>query len=339
MAKSKSRLGRGLDGLITGGIGKSSNKTKAVYSSSKKKAKDVSKKSKKARSKKQSTAGLKKKSIQSVVTKKSRKSAEEKGFLEIPISKIKPNPYQPRKDMNPVHISELAESIRSEGLLQPIVVRRRGDAFEIIAGERRFRAFQELHLTSIPARVLTASDKSSAVMTLIENLQREELNPIDEAVGYASLVRDFDLTQEGVSDRVGKGRATIANSLRLLHLEEEIQGFLSLGLMSAGQGKVLLSIDDREQRLLLARRIIEEDLSVRETEKLINKVKSGKNHSTLIRPLADVENAAIQDLEKKIASQLNTKVHVRHTKKKGKIVIEYYGNDDLQRILEKLQLD
>ncbi len=299
-SKSKSRLGRGLDSLITGG---------------------------------------KNKDIQSMVTEEDIESGEEKGFLEIPVSKIKPNPYQPRKDMNPVHISELAESIRSEGLLQPIVVRSRGDFFEIIAGERRFRAFQKLQLTRIPVRILNVSDKSSAVMTLIENLQREELNPVDEAVGYASLIRDFGLTQEGVSERVGKGRATIANSLRLLHLEDEIQGFLRLGYISAGQGKLLLSIDDREQRLHLARRVIEEDLSVRETEKLISRTKKGKNNSTLIRPSVDVENAAIQDLEKKIASQLKTKVYFRHNKKKGKIIIEYYGNDDLQRILEKLRLD
>ena len=299
-SKSKSRLGRGLDSLITGG---------------------------------------KNKDIQSMVTEEDIESGEEKGFLEIPVSKIKPNPYQPRKDMNPVLISELAESIRSEGLLQPIVVRSRGDFFEIIAGERRFRAFQKLQLTRIPVRILNVSDKSSAVMTLIENLQREELNPVDEAVGYASLIRDFGLTQEGVSERVGKGRATIANSLRLLHLEDEIQGFLRLGYISAGQGKLLLSIDDREQRLHLARRVIEEDLSVRETEKLISRTKKGKNNSTLTRPLVDVENAAIQDLEKKIASQLKTKVYFRHNKKKGKIIIEYYGNDDLQRILEKLRLD
>ena len=121
--------------------------------------------------------------------------------------------------------------------------------------------------------------------------------------------------------------------------EDEIQGFLRLGYISAGQGKLLLSIDDREQRLHLARRVIEEDLSVRETEKLINRTKKGKNNSTLIRPLVDVENAAIQDLEKKIASQLKTKVYFRHNKKKGKIIIEYCGNDDLQRILEKLRLD
>lgn len=339
MAKSKRRLGRGLDGLIVDGIGSSKKKTKTVSTSSQKKVKAISNKGKKAKSTKRSLPGSIKKSSQPIRIKSISQHGGEDGFLEIPISKIKPNPYQPRKDMNPDHISELAESIRSEGLLQPIVVRSKGDEFEIIAGERRFRAFQALHLNSIPARVLKASDTSSAVMTLIENLQREELNPVDEAVGYASLIRDFDLTQESVSDRVGKGRATIANSLRLLHLEEEIQGFLSLGLMKAGQAKVLLGIDDKEQRLLLARRIIEEDLSVRETEKLVNKVKSGKNPSTLIRPLADVENTAIQDLEKKIASQLNTKVHIRHTKKKGKIVIEYYGNDDLQRILEKLQLD
>ncbi len=335
MAKSKKRLGRGLDSLISRGISKSKKKVKkrkTIPKATKKKSVKKAGIVKGARSQSNNTKG------QRISEKKDHRTVSENGFLEIPLSKIQTNPYQPRRVINLEQISELADSIRSEGLLQPIVVRNKGDGFEIIAGERRFRACKELNLRTIPARVMKASDSSSAVMTMIENLQREGLNPVDEALGYASLIRDFDLTQERVSERVGKGRATVANSLRLLQLEEEIQGFLSMGLMSAGQAKALLGIDDQEQRLILARRIIEEGLSVRETERLTKKVKSSKVVSISTRPMTESESVAVQDLEKKISSQLNTKVLVRHTSKKGKIVIEYYGNEDLQRILEKLQL-
>lgn len=335
MAKSKKRLGRGLDSLISRGISKSKKKVKkrkTIPKATKKKSVKKAGIVKGARSQSNNTKG------QRISEKKDHRTVSENGFLEIPLSKIQTNPYQPRRVINHEQISELADSIRSEGLLQPIVVRNKRDGFEIIAGERRFRACKELNLRTIPARVMKASDSSSAVMTMIENLQREGLNPVDEALGYASLIRDFDLTQERVSERVGKGRATVANSLRLLQLEEEIQGFLSMGLMSAGQAKALLGIDDQEQRLILARRIIEEGLSVRETERLTKKVKSSKVVSISTRPMTESESVAVQDLEKKISSQLNTKVLVRHTSKKGKIVIEYYGNEDLQRILEKLQL-
>src|SRR5690349_18200194 len=156
------------------------------------------------------------------------------GYLEIPVHLIEPSPYQARREIPPEQLSELAESIRSEGLLQPIVVRKLGDKFQLIAGERRWRAFQLLKIKVIPARVVEASNASSAALGLIENLQREGLNPIEEAYGYASLIRDFDLTQEAASERVGKGRASVANSLRLLSLDGELQGYLSKNLISVG---------------------------------------------------------------------------------------------------------
>ncbi len=261
---------------------------------------------------------------------------EAPGFQEIPVHLVEPSPFQPRKDINSAQLSELAESIRAEGLLQPIVVRKVGGRFQLIAGERRWRAFQQLKLKSIPARVLEASDASSATLTLIENLQREGLNPIEEAYGYASLIRDFDLTQEQTSERVGKGRATVANSLRLLSLDAEIQGFLAKGLLSVGHAKVLLGVEEAAQRTILARRVIEQGLSVRVLEKLAQGHPAARTGRGAGRAVPLSEAAAVTDLAKRLTTHLGARVSVHHSPKRGRIVIEYAGNDDLQRILEKI---
>ncbi|HTT57183.1 MAG TPA: ParB/RepB/Spo0J family partition protein [Opitutaceae bacterium] len=260
------------------------------------------------------------------------------GFQEIPLHLVEPSPYQPRKEMDPAQLTELAESIRAEGLLQPIVVRPAAGKFQLIAGERRWRAFQQLKLKSIPARVLDASDASSATLTLIENLQREGLNPIDEAYGYASLIRDFDLTQEQAAERVGKGRASVANSLRLLSLEPEIQGYLAKGLLSEGHAKVLLGVEDPPRRGLLARRVVEEGLSVRGLEQLSlghRKTRRGRGAG---RGSSGAEAATVADIEKRLTTHLGARVTLHHSPKRGRLVIEYAGNDDLQRLLEKLGL-
>jgi ParB family chromosome partitioning protein len=262
------------------------------------------------------------------------------GYQEISVALIEPSPYQARREIPAEQLTELAESIRSEGLLQPIVVRRQGEKFQLIAGERRWRAFQQLKLKLIPARLAEASDASAATLGLIENLQREGLNPIEEAHGYASLVRDFDLTQETAAERVGKSRAAVANALRLLALDAEIQGYLGKSLLSTGHAKVLLGVEDPAQRLLFARRVIAEGLSVRGTEKLVLTVKSGARPSAKNRrpvPLAD--RAAVDSIEKKLTSRLGARVAILHSPKKGRIVIEYRGNDDLQRILEKIGVE
>lgn len=240
--------------------------------------------------------------------------------------------------MDAGHIAELADSIASEGLLQPIVVRplEGGRSYELIAGERRWRAHQKLGLKTIHARVMDASDSSSAVISLIENIQREALNPIEEALGFASLMRDFDLTQEAVAERIGRARASIANSLRLLALDREIQGYVAKGILSVGHAKILLGVEEPAQRLLIARRIIEGGISVRETETLVKRLKSDKHarHSGAPGSGSEADRTAIADLEKQLSSRLNTRVQLHHTPKKGRIVIEYYGNEDLQRILE-----
>ncbi|WP_404420561.1 ParB/RepB/Spo0J family partition protein [Nibricoccus sp. IMCC34717] len=264
------------------------------------------------------------------------------GFQEIAVATIVPSPYQARRDIAPEQLQELAESIRSEGLLQPIVVRKDGDKFQLIAGERRWRAFQLLKIKSIPARVVEASNASSAALGLIENLQREGLNPIEEAFGYASLIRDFDLTQEAAAERVGKSRAGVANTLRLLSLDAETQGYLGKGLITVGHAKVLLGVEDATQRALLARRVIEEGLSVRSTEKLVQARKLSAPVPTKsggTRPPSPIEAQAVASIEKRLTSKFGARVALQHSPKKGKIIIEYAGNEDLHRILETLGIE
>jgi ParB family chromosome partitioning protein len=265
-------------------------------------------------------------------------------FTVVPVAKIEPNPWQPRREFDPVQLSQLADSIRSEGLLQPPVVRpTKTGGYQLIAGERRFRACQLLQLKSIPVRVIEANDASSATLALIENLQREGLNPIDEALGYATLLNDFHLTQEELAKRLGKGRPTIANALRLLGLDKEIQGFLARGLLSAGHAKALLGLDDPAQRLVLARRIVEEGLSVRTAEQLVQQGRDRRPATSPSSPPVSAHKAnavarTIAALEKNLVSHLGTRVQLQHGAKKGKLVIEYYGDEDLQRIVELMGL-
>ena len=263
------------------------------------------------------------------------------GFQEVAVPLIEPSPSQARREILPEQLTELAESIRAEGLLQPIVVRKHGDKFQLVAGERRWRAFQQLKLKTIPARLVEAGNASAAAIGLIENLQREGLNPIEEAYGYASLIRDFDLTQEAAAERVGKGRASVANALRLTTLDPELQGYLGKGLLSVGHAKVLLGVTDTAQRAVLARRAIEEGLSVRATEKLVQakKAPGPAPVTAAARKLPVADAAAVAGLEKKLTSHLGARVALQHTPKRGKIVIEYRGNDDLHRILEKLGVE
>ena len=261
------------------------------------------------------------------------------GFQEIAVGAVDPSPYQARREIAPEQLQELAESIRAEGLLQPIVVRRQGDRFQLIAGERRWRAFQLLKIKSIPARLVEASDASSAAIGLIENLQREGLNPLEEAQGYASLIRDFDLTQDTAAERVGRGRATVANSLRLLSLEAELQGYLAKGLLSVGHAKVLLGVEPGAARTVLARRILEEGLSVRAAEKAAQASRRDPGTRRIGRAGRPEDATAVAGIERKLTSHLGARVAVLHTARRGRIVIEYRGNEDLQRLLEKLGVE
>jgi len=255
------------------------------------------------------------------------------GYREVAVHLVEPNPYQPRKEFSDEALAELVESIRAEGLLQPIVVRAVGEKFQLIAGERRWRAFQQLKLRSIPARVMTSSDASSASLALIENLQRADLNPLEEAHGYASLIRDFDLTQDAAAQRVGKGRATVANSLRLLGLEPELQGYVGKGMLSVGHAKVLLGVEHSPERLLLARRALEQGLSVRALEELTRHKAGGPGKK---RKMPGATAAALTDIEKRLTTHLGARTTLKHSTKRGRIIIEYQGNEDLSRVLEKM---
>lgn len=357
MAVRKSRLGRGLGNLIASGVTKGAAgkpATKAAKKNAKPKAtagrgKTVAKKAtaRPSRQPERSRQAPLQVEVEKTVppavvdapaaeVKVQSQAAPTGEFAEIAIHLIEPNPYQPRREFHKETVAELMESIRSEGLLQPPVVRPMPEGrYQLIAGERRWRACQQLGLKTLPVRIITVSDSSSAVISLIENLQRENLNPIEESLGYASLMRDFDLTQEAVAERVGKGRASIANALRLLGLDREIQGYLSKGMLSVGHAKVILGLEESSQRLLLARRIIESGLSVREAEKQLRRIKAERSGETVADPSrGQREQTVIRDLERQISSKLNTRVVLKHTAKKGRIVIEYHGDEDLQRILE-----
>lgn len=324
MAAPKSRLGRGLGGLIAN-------------------AAPATPKNENAKTPAASTSAAQTPAASAASAAPAPAAPTAPGFQEVSVAAVEPSPYQARREISAEQLNELAESIRSEGLLQPIVVRKHGDKFQLIAGERRWRAFQMLKIKTIPARIVEASNASSAALGLIENLQREGLNPIEEAYGYASLIRDFDLTQEAAAERVGKGRASVANTLRLLSLDGELQGYLGKGLISVGHAKVLLGVEDHAQRAVLARQIIEEGLSVRAAEKLVQSHKISPNAPTAApasgRSVPPVEAAAIASIEKKLTSHLGARVAVKHTPKRGQIIIQYSGNDDLQRVLEKIGIE
>jgi ParB family chromosome partitioning protein len=250
---------------------------------------------------------------------------------ELLLTSIVPNPRQPRRDFDDAQVKELADSIRSEGLLQPIVVRKVKDGYELIAGERRFRAFKLIGQKTITARILEASDASSAVLALIENLQRADLNAIDEALGFASLMRDFSLTQEAVADRLGKPRASIANSVRLLALDNELQAYVRKGQLSAGHAKALLGIENIAHRVQVARLVIEKGLSVRATEAEVKKLASTKKTDR-----KQAVQTVVADVQKRLASHFAAPVSVVRKGTKGSISIPFSSDDELARLLEKI---
>ncbi len=250
---------------------------------------------------------------------------------ELPLTAIVPNPRQPRRDFDDAQVKELADSIRSEGLMQPIVVRKVKDGYELIAGERRFRAFKLIGQKTITARILDASDASSAVLALVENLQRADLNAIDEALGFASLMRDFSLTQDAVAERLGKPRATIANSVRLLGLDNELQGYVRKGQLSAGHAKALLGIESVAHRVQVARLVIEKGLSVRATEAEVKKLASTKKTDR-----KQTVQTVVADVQKRLASHFASPVSVVRKGTKGSISIPFSSDDELARLLEKI---
>ena len=263
--------------------------------------------------------------------------------VRVPLSDITASPMQPRKHFREEQLTELMDSIREHGIIQPLTVRRVNGRLELIAGERRFRASEKLGLTDVPVIERQASDREVLEMALIENLQREDLNPIEEAEAYARLAKEFGMRQEDIAQRVGKNRATVANAMRLLDLAPEVKSLLSQGRLTPGHAKAILGLRDHALQALIADKVLRQALTVRATEKLIQTeqkavlptpASSSGSKASATTP-RDTE-AAIQRIQGNLRHKLATSVTVHHGAKKGKIEIEYYGNDDLGRLLELL---
>ncbi len=254
--------------------------------------------------------------------------------IEIEVGKVFPNENQPRKVFKDDALKELAASIKEKGVLQPVIVSRVGDGtFRLIAGERRWRASSLAGLRKIPALVKDVSSQDAIEIALIENIQREELNPIETANAFQSLMKDFKLTQEALSDRVGKDRATVANYLRILKLPDEIKALVNEGSLTIGHAKALLSLEDKHKQIAAAKKIVREGLSVRAAEFLCNN-RTGPSQVSASVKKEKRKLPEVADLEDRLIQALGTKVSIRHKGKKGRIEIEYYSLDELDRLLE-----
>ncbi len=254
--------------------------------------------------------------------------------MMIPVRNIRPNPHQPRKDFDEIRLQELADSIRMHGLIQPITVRYLGEErYELISGERRLRATKMAGIDTIPGYIREANDEESLTFAIIENVQREQLNAIEVAMGYQRLIDECDLTQEDVGSRVGKNRTTVTNFLRLLQLPPLIQSALKMGRITTGHARALITIENERVQEQLLDRIIEQDLSVRQVEDavrgLANK-KSGKNKPLSKKEQKDIE---LMQVANNLRQKLSTKVSIRKKQQGGEIRIEYYSNEDLDRLI------
>jgi ParB family transcriptional regulator, chromosome partitioning protein len=257
--------------------------------------------------------------------------------IRVSLERIRPSPFQPRKEFAPEALNELMESIRAQGIIQPLLVREQPDHYELIAGERRWRAAQLLGLTEAPVIIRQADDTAVLELALIENLQRENLNPMEEAQGYAELISRFDLRQEDVAAKVGKSRAWVANALRLLKLPSGVQTFVREGRLSVGHAKVILALDQAVEQNLAAERILKDSLSVRATEDLISKLQ--QKQPIIIpgaKPASAAPDAHVRDLETRLRERLGTKVQLKYKNGKGALNVQFFSDDDLERVLQIL---
>ena len=260
----------------------------------------------------------------------------DKGSISIDINLIKSNEEQPRRSFDDEKILELAESIKSNGIIQPLVLKKVNNEYIIVAGERRWRAAKLIGLKEVPAIIMNLTEKQILEISLIENIQREDLNSIEEALAYKKLINDFNLTQEELSKRIGKSRVTITNTLRLLNLSEDVQQYIIEGVISEGHGRALLGITDSKVQCELAQSVIDDKLSVRELEILIRKLKTSPTRSK--SKSSNETNPYYKDITYKLENYFGTKVNITNKNNKGKIEIEYYSVEDLQRILEIINL-
>ena len=255
---------------------------------------------------------------------------------QVALERIVPSPFQPRKHFNDERLDELTESIREQGVIQPLIVREVKGQLELIAGERRWRACQKIGEEEVPVIIREVTDAEALELALIENLQREDLDPIEEAEAYARLSREFGLKQEEIAKRVGKSRATVANAIRLLDLEPSVSALVSQGLLSTGHAKAILGVKNGEEQKLLADIVLKKQLTVRKAEKLVSDHLNGGeklSRKTSSSPGASSLTPYMQQLQERLQSHLGTRVRLHHGTKKGKIEIEYFGNDDLDRVL------
>ena len=261
-------------------------------------------------------------------------SQEENGLKKLPLHKIEPNPDQPRRDFDPEELEELAESIRTHGVIQPLTVREMPNGYyQIIAGERRWRAARLANLSDVPVIVVEADDKKAMELALIENLQRSDLNPIEEAKGYQQLMTEYGMTQEVTAERVGKSRPAVANALRLLSLSPAVLELVEQGRLSAGHARALLTVKSAPEQYAVAMKVINLQLSVRQTENMCkNLVKATKPKQE--KPIA-VDYLA--ECEKTLSKRLGRGVRIVSGKRKGRLELEYYGEEDLQRLYELLE--
>ena len=262
------------------------------------------------------------------------KKPENAGPIMMKINDVEPNRDQPRKNFEEDALLELADSIKQFGVLQPLIVQKRNDYYEIIAGERRWRASKLAGLKEVPVIVKDYTRQEIVEISLIENIQRENLNPIEEAQAYKRLLTEFNLKQDEVAERVSKSRTAVTNSMRLLKLNEKVQQMIIDDMISTGHARALLAIDDEEQQYILANKIFDEKLSVRDTEKLVKDMKNPKKAKE--KPV--IQNAFVyEELEERMKNVIGSKVHVNHKANgRGKIEIEYYSDDELERIFDLL---
>jgi ParB family chromosome partitioning protein len=271
------------------------------------------------------------KGLEALITKVEQK---EKGlFIEIEVENLTPNLFQPRKNFNKEKMEELKESIKKHGIIQPIVVRKMANGYEIIAGERRLKAAQEIGIKKIPAIIKSINNEKSLEIALVENIQREDLNPVEQANAFKRLIDEFNLTQQELAEVTGKSRTLVTNTIRLLKLNPEIQKNISEGKISFGHAKLLLSIEEEEVQKAVCERIIVNDLSVRDTEHLIKNIEKAQKKQFKVK---NITIERFPEVEGKLRDVLGTKVSILYDGKKGKIGIDFYSKEDLRRIASLL---
>lgn len=330
MAVKKGGLGRGLDALFADRVSIEEPTEQTVAETIEEIAAISDSRKKKSSGRTSAAKKTKAEKTEQPAAKETDDSADKVQYIDI--HSIKPNANQPRKTFNEEKIAELAESIREHGVIQPLVVRKRGSIYEIVAGERRWRASMKAEMTTVPCLIREFTDEQNMLVAIIENMQREDLNPLEEAEGLNQMVEIYGLTQEQVSKGVGKSRPYITNALRLLKLPEYVREAVRDGSISAAHGRTLVTVENEEYRRAILDRIIKEGLSVRETEKLAAEIGKKKK-----RPAKKTKNPDVAQVEAELKDTFGTRVNIRQSGKKGKIEIEYYSREELERVIELLR--